>query len=284
MRKGKPLHLFKQYRLLGDDLVIFNAEVAHRYQWLLSSLGVEINLNKSIIGDSVNSQIEFAKRLALRGKEMSSIRYNVLNKNNRYYLLDLLGILHERDFISTDTGHYDLSGILNFQDFRSFQYLMWLRVSSAPTLTLTGKGGNVDLILNREEIIRSIITKRTALILEKAMEVRPFYPFKEIPNLIDGFNRIGVPFSERALVDRSAAKLQRHHPIMLALSQTARQLQDMMFDIGYDLEPGKVSPVEYLPVVSTKSYYSSRKTPMLYLSKILLGCLDDALRNSKTSS
>jgi len=218
---------------------------------------------------------------------MSSIRHNILNKNNRFYLLDLLGILHERDFISTDTGHYDLSGILNFQDFRCFQYLMWLRVSSAPTLTLTGRNGNVDLILNREEIIQSIITKRTALIIEKAMNIKPFCTIAENPNMVEGFKNIGVSFSERTLVDRSdiLATLEcRLHPIILALTQTSRQLQFIQFDILDDLEPGKVSPIEYLPVVSTKSYYSGRKAPMLYLSKILLGCLDDALRNSKTLS
>jgi len=214
---------------------------------------------------------------------MSSIRHNILNKDNRFYLLDLLGILHERDYISTDTGHYDLSGILNFQDFRSFQYLMWLRVSSAPTLTLSDKSGNVDLILKREEIIQSIITKRTAYIIEKAMNIKPFCRLEDDSKMIEGFKSIGVPFSERTLEHRSDKDFHRLHPITLALTQTSRQLQYMMFDILDDLEPGKVSPIEYLPVVSTKSYYSSRKTPMLYLSKILLGCLDDALRNSKTS-
>jgi hypothetical protein len=66
IHKGKPLRFFKQYRLLGDDIVIFNTKVARRYQWLLSQIGLTINPTKSIIGDKNNSQIEIAKRLSLR--------------------------------------------------------------------------------------------------------------------------------------------------------------------------------------------------------------------------
>jgi len=244
---------------------------------LLKSLGIEINLNKSIIGDSENSQIEFAKRLALGGKEMSSVRYNILNKSNKVYLLDLLDILYERDFISPDKVHFDLSKILNSTDSRYFQYLLWLRVSTDPTLTLKGKSGDTALILTREDILKRIETKRTANIIEKAMKIKPFCPVEQNVNMVRGFKNIGVSFSERTLVDRSDANLHQLHPIMLALTQTSRQLQFLMFDVLDDIEPDNVCPIEYLPVVSTRSYFSSRKATVLHLSELLLGCFHDAL-------
>jgi hypothetical protein len=118
--KGLPLRFFKQYRLLGDDVVIFNTKVARRYQWLLEQIGLSINLSKSVIGDARNSQIEFAKRLALRGSEMSSLKYNILSKNDKLSLLDLIELLHKRGFISPDAAHCGLSRILKSEDLRVF--------------------------------------------------------------------------------------------------------------------------------------------------------------------
>jgi hypothetical protein len=111
-RDGKTLRFFNQYRILGDDIVIFDTKVARRYQRLLSEIGLEINPTKSVIGDRENYQIEFAKRLSLRGKEMSSIKHNILSKNDILSMLDLVEILHKRDFISPDAGHCGLSQVL----------------------------------------------------------------------------------------------------------------------------------------------------------------------------
>jgi hypothetical protein len=53
------IHNFKDYAVLGDDLVIANDDVAFHYLIICKDLGVEINLSKSIISDSI---AEFAKK------------------------------------------------------------------------------------------------------------------------------------------------------------------------------------------------------------------------------
>jgi hypothetical protein len=277
--KGKPLRFFKQYRLLGDDIVIFNTKVARRYQWLLKKIGLTINLQKSVIGDLGNSQIEFAKRLALRGKEMSSIKHNILSKNNIHSILDLVEILGKRDFISPDTGHHGLLKILKSEDFQRLQFMIWLRFSSEPTLEI--KRGNSVMSINREDIIQRIISKRAMNIIQKAMEIKPLDMETEFLNLVKGFKSIGVSCDEKTLADRSIGDLSGSHPIVLALTQTSRELQFLMFSVLDDLEPDTVPPVEYLPVVSTKSYYSDRKATNRYLSEILLECFHEALDDQK---
>jgi hypothetical protein len=277
--KGKPLRFFKQYRILGDDIVIYNTEVARRYQWLLKKIGLQINLQKSVIGDSVNSQIEFAKRLSLRGKEMSSIKHNILSKNDIHSILDLVELLGKRDFISPDTGHHGLSRILKSEDLQRLQYILWLRLSSEPTL----KCGNSDLTVNRDDIIQRIISKRAANIIKKAMEIKPLDMETEFPNLVSGFKSIGVSCDEKTLADRSIGDLSGSHPIVLALTQTSRELQFLMFTVLDDLEPDTVAPVEYLPVVSSRSYYSDRKTTNRYLSEIILECFQEALDEQRLS-
>jgi hypothetical protein len=276
---GKPLRFFKQYRILGDDIVIFNTKVARRYQWLLKKVGLEINLQKSVIGDSVKSQIEFAKRLSLNGMEMSSIKHNILTKNGIHDMLDLVELMGQRGFIFSDTGHYGLSRILKSEDLRRLQYILWLRLSSDPTLTC----GKSDLIITREDIINRIMLKRTENIIKKATEVEPLDMETMFPRLVSGLTSAGVPCNEKTLADRSIGDLSNSHPIVLALTQTSRELQFLMFTVLDDLLPDTVAPVEYLPVVSCSSYYVGRKTVNRFLSKIILECFQDALDEQRIS-
>jgi hypothetical protein len=232
-------------------------------------------MTKSVIGDARNSQIEFAKRLALRGSEMSSLKYNILSKNDKLSLLDLIELLHKRGFISPDAAHCGLSRILKSEDLRRLQYMLWLRISVAPHLDI--QMGNVTLRLTREEMMQRIITKRSTHIIKKAMEIKPLDMETEFPNLIRGFKSIGVSCSEKTLADRSIGNLSGSHPIVLALTQTSRELQFLMFTVLDDLEPDTVAPIEYLPIVSSRSYYSDRKAANRYLSEILLECFYEAL-------
>lgn len=56
---------FIGYELLGDDIVIFDPQVAEQYLLLMSSLGVGINLSKSVVSTPPAGRpvvVEFAKR------------------------------------------------------------------------------------------------------------------------------------------------------------------------------------------------------------------------------
>jgi len=53
------LQNFSDYAILGDDIVICNDDVASKYLELMSSLGLDINLGKSVISKDF---AEFAKR------------------------------------------------------------------------------------------------------------------------------------------------------------------------------------------------------------------------------
>lgn len=61
------------YKILGDDIIIYNCLLAKEYVRLISSLGVEISSKKSIVGDSL---FTFAKRLFTTTGEISPVSYN----------------------------------------------------------------------------------------------------------------------------------------------------------------------------------------------------------------
>jgi hypothetical protein len=62
--------LFSDYRLLGDDIVIADADVAEEYQELMASFHVDINDSKSLCGIGTS---EFAKRHFHRGHEVTGL-------------------------------------------------------------------------------------------------------------------------------------------------------------------------------------------------------------------
>lgn len=63
---------FKHYAVLGDDIVIFNAAVSKQYHRLITDLGVECNLAKSIMSPSGDA-LEFAKKTFYRGTNVSPV-------------------------------------------------------------------------------------------------------------------------------------------------------------------------------------------------------------------
>nr|WGZ76274.1 putative RNA-dependent RNA polymerase [Rhizoctonia solani mitovirus IF] len=68
--KGHTWYL--NYELLGDDLVIFDADVAREYLIIMEILGCEINLHKSIVSPK-KPVFEFAKRTCVGNQIVSGI-------------------------------------------------------------------------------------------------------------------------------------------------------------------------------------------------------------------
>jgi hypothetical protein len=70
--------LFKDYAILGDDLVIAHHRVARRYLQLLKELGVECGLHKSILSPKGRG-LEFAKNTFIDKHNVSPISLDELD-------------------------------------------------------------------------------------------------------------------------------------------------------------------------------------------------------------
>jgi hypothetical protein len=71
LRVGIPFGLFKDYAVLGDDIVIANGKVARSYLAVMAEIGVEIGMAKSLV--SRNGTLEFAKRFFVDGIDCSPV-------------------------------------------------------------------------------------------------------------------------------------------------------------------------------------------------------------------
>lgn len=90
-------HWFDNYELLGDDIVIFNEQVAIAYLDLMKRFGVGINLKKSIVSN--NSSFEFAKVTYSLGSIVSAISWKmfVSQNNNMGRVAILFHLLKKRE-------------------------------------------------------------------------------------------------------------------------------------------------------------------------------------------
>jgi hypothetical protein len=70
--------------VLGDDLVLFEKDVADRYLTLCKELGVEINLSKSIVSEN-RPVLEFAKRTSINGVDVSAVSIKELIVSNNFF-------------------------------------------------------------------------------------------------------------------------------------------------------------------------------------------------------
>lgn len=75
---------FRDYRIIGDDVVIANEAVANRYRSMLTTLGVPISKAKSIVSVSPPYCGEVAKRLIWNGVDISPIPPELIMQVQRH--------------------------------------------------------------------------------------------------------------------------------------------------------------------------------------------------------
>lgn len=85
------------YGIVGDDVFITHAAVAHYYSLIMNALGVKINLTKSLVVTSDKRVSEFVKRNSFNGEEISAISPTLIIKSFGDYALARELILKLRD-------------------------------------------------------------------------------------------------------------------------------------------------------------------------------------------
>lgn len=94
---GHKKGYFRNYAILGDDIVINSVSVATQYKKIISDLGVDIAKHKSYEDPCT---AEFAKSLFVGGDDVSPLSWEVLSHRIEYYFQDasiILQHLYARD-------------------------------------------------------------------------------------------------------------------------------------------------------------------------------------------
>lgn len=86
---------FRDYLVLGDDVVIAHKGVALKYQELMTAIGVGIRLNKSILPSSLQG-LEFARKLTCKEGNLSPFPTLLLTEGSLVHKLQFLSIVVDR--------------------------------------------------------------------------------------------------------------------------------------------------------------------------------------------
>jgi hypothetical protein len=78
--KRLPGDWYDNYELLGDDIILFDEEVARQYLLLMEGIGVPINLSKSVVAR--NNTIEFAKVTVTADQNVSALSWKMFISQN----------------------------------------------------------------------------------------------------------------------------------------------------------------------------------------------------------
>jgi aldehyde:ferredoxin oxidoreductase len=82
--KVKKGEWYDQYVVLGDDLSLYDKDISMKYQDLCKSLGISINLSKSVIALD-RPVLEFAKRTSYNGNDVSPLSFKELLMSNSFF-------------------------------------------------------------------------------------------------------------------------------------------------------------------------------------------------------
>jgi hypothetical protein len=121
----------EMYRLIGDDVIITDKEVADNYKRIIQSLGVELNLSKTV-ASSANSNYsgaEIAKQLYLNGTCLTPLTPGFVRDLKKPYMYNTcMKVLKSRyEVIDSETP----SMIIDCLFHRKKRQLVWL-LSSNP--------------------------------------------------------------------------------------------------------------------------------------------------------
>lgn len=113
---------YTSYLVLGDDVVIAGKDVADIYVKVITDLGVEISLTKSILPGEVRNGCEFASRLVLPGVDLSPFPVGLISKSDLISRLRLVVNIIDRmvdnrsnELSTVRTSRYRVAGLSGLQ-------------------------------------------------------------------------------------------------------------------------------------------------------------------------
>jgi hypothetical protein len=119
---------FSRYQIIGDDIVIFDYNVAKSYIDILTAIGVKYNNDDTIWPYKDMKPYEIAKRLFRNGKEVSRIDFNLLDTNEGLFYWKYLD-LYLQSTHESRSPRFTIPGVPLNRSFTA-ALLMWYYTST----------------------------------------------------------------------------------------------------------------------------------------------------------
>lgn len=253
---------FREYEILGDDVVIWNTKVGLRYETFIPSIGIPINSTKSLRGTATESQVEFAKRIGLNGRELSGISYHIFENQSLGQIPQLITLMGSRNLIDHSADYFSLSSAYPrnkvLQNKASFIISHCLYLIGCPlSKEVTSQSGHsidhgeIAELVN--EIRKEKLKDALGLVYEDVSEQSDMVP------LLD---RLGVPYSPTALRDLEGPNPDwwSVHPLYVVQTQLGENLMQTLLSINmYAPSDEDLTEIEYVPKIPGREYFYCAK-------------------------
>jgi hypothetical protein len=124
----------ESYRLIGDDVIITDEKTAQNYQKFIQSLGIEINLGKTVISKQASdySGAEVAKQLYLNGTCLSPVTPGFIRDMRKPYMLNtcIRVLLDRYDFLSNQDPANIIDLFYPMRKHKKNRWISWLLCSN----------------------------------------------------------------------------------------------------------------------------------------------------------
>jgi len=256
---------FKRYSLLGDDIVIWDKEVALKYIDLCKDIGVAVALDKSHISrNNSTTYLEFAKRIAKGGTELTGIRFNVMNRSHTLHgFLDLMNALKHWNW-PIDWSRISVPPTFLKRRAEHLEILLYELSDgrrALPAQAMLDCKGNV-ITIDSDSLIQKLRKKVLHLRIDSLKE-----KLSTLFSDLDGqkpiqtlFEREGIAFTDK-LIGLSGYDPLDLHPVVLELNKVGMDLISAMSVLESFEDSSsypEMMPLEYLPYPTMEPYFGDR--------------------------
>jgi hypothetical protein len=270
---------FDEYQILGDDVVIWNSRVAEYYYTNIQILGIPINDSKSLLGTESYSQVEFVKRQAIQGIEISGLNNNLVGKDNIRNIAELIDNMFDRNLVTVPPVIF-----FGFQPKESprvelISKLIKIRLGILRKEDIEVQIGNnifsigYDQIMQKRKEIRTSKLMKKLELLDKLLSGKTFKQY---------FKKFHIRVTDTQLGESGHMNPELLHPIVWVINHQGELLTDTLDNIFAD-EADVLQPIEYLPLPYRSMYFPKGQKPdKEYLSSLCIDIYDELLQELKT--
>lgn len=186
-----PGTIFRDYALLGDDIVIADESVAKEYRSIMARLGVKISDIKSLVSDQGGA--EFAKRFLVKGLKVDCSPISIKNLLGSHHPMGVYALktmypkLSENSVLRLMGAGYKVRAHPHKSARKYQRALVMIRKCSLPT----------DLWLAHDSHVCPYSYASTFYyLLDRVKPKQPTFPFQEMDNIDNEEGGIGAYFME----------------------------------------------------------------------------------------
>jgi hypothetical protein len=277
---------FRDYQVLGDDVVIWNERVGAKYLELLRKIDVPINLTKSLLSQKHHARAEFCKRIFYQGEEISPLNWKVLEFAGKslygwpalFETLQNKGWLREGSVFSPP----------NWMDGKSKQLVQYLALSPLGVSMHPIKGWH-EFHLNLEEVKHTYNLKRWTRMRELVAEIRDC-----MTNYQFVFRRL-MPAGEAHTAELlTLMPITSGHPLREVYTQVALSYENVLLTAqGYPSKDGKIpttleevlknlGELEFIPTPLDRSFIPRDEKEVKVLGRMWLSTVFELTKSANS--